>query len=294
MTYMSWINFEPQNFRNLFQPEIFGISDISIVIPVKDNQAGIDRIFKQVSSWSKHLFPAEIIVVDNLSEKPIQIPETEFSSAVISCTKKGPAAARNMGARHAKGSWILFIDSDCILNQRLLDAYVRGQDGAIAYSGTVVSDSGDLLSRYYDAQEILRPFHNVDHRPQYLVTANSLVYRRAFERIGGFSEEFKLAAGEDVDLGFRLSTIGYLQYVEDAYVEHHFEPSLVDFMSRFFRYGRGNFQLAKKHQVDLFPRRFRPNHKVFSHHLLSLVQWWSLLMGYLYQQYFVHRAARTA
>src|SRR5690349_3789971 len=36
---------------------------------------------------------------------------------------KGPAANRNNGVKHAKGSWIIFFDDDCLPDQNILKIY---------------------------------------------------------------------------------------------------------------------------------------------------------------------------
>ena len=41
-------------------------------------------------------------------------------------------------------------------------------------------------------------------RPEYVITANALIWRRALQDIGGFNETITIAAGEDIDLDFAL------------------------------------------------------------------------------------------
>ena len=66
------------------------------------------------------------------------------------------------------------------------------------------------------------------------------LWRGALEAVGGFDESFRLAAGEDVDLGLRLGEVGTTRWCADACVAHEFEASLLAFIRRFVRYGRGN------------------------------------------------------
>lgn len=153
----------------------------------------------------------------------------------------------------------------------------------------------DWLSRYYESQGVLRPMAwTEDGRPQYLISANCLVHRSALERVGGFSERFPLAAGEDVDLGLRLSQIGALRWCADASVIHDFEPSMRAFFSRFFRYGRGNRMLADGQSDstgDFFsPRPFLPLLRRPENFLLAGLAFAALGTGWLFESHGIGRS----
>jgi cellulose synthase/poly-beta-1,6-N-acetylglucosamine synthase-like glycosyltransferase len=154
-------------------------------------------------------------------------------------------------------------------------------NGAIAYAGHVCAAGGDCLSRYYESQHILIPPRVAENRPQYLITANALVWRRAFEAIGGFDESFQRAGGEDVDLGFRLSQIGLLAYAPTAVVRHDFNDGYRGFVRRFIRYGRGNRQLASRHGLDLQPMPFVPAEPSVYNWFAAVAQFACLFAGYV-------------
>jgi hypothetical protein len=153
-------------------------------------------------------------------------------------------------------------------------------NGAVAYAGSVRAFGKDPLSRYYDTQGILQPPSDEHGRPLYLVTANTLVWREAFERVGGFREDFKLAAGEDVDLALRLRDIGTLAYAPSATVLHDFDPDPISFWKRFERYGVGNRQVEELHGLDLSPRPFAPNRESAFNWVAASVQYLAMAKGY--------------
>jgi glycosyltransferase involved in cell wall biosynthesis len=83
-------------------------NEISIVIPVKDNQKGIDNyLTKFFETHSKTDFPKEIIIVDNNSSPALELKSEYLNFGLpielILCRKIGPASARNKGAEIAKG-----------------------------------------------------------------------------------------------------------------------------------------------------------------------------------------------
>lgn len=262
--------------------------EISIVIPVKDNQKGIDQYLDYFfSSHQLEQFPKEIIVVDNNSNPPIRIPHQYLKAEIIKlikCRKPGPAAARNAGAGIAKGEWLLFNDSDCLPTGSLLSGYLNADNGSVAYAGNINSLGKDWLSKYYESQEILIPLKTYNERgdfvPQYLITANSLVWREAFIESKGFNEDIKIAGGEDVDLGLRLSQIGNLSYAFDSIALHNFNDGLIGFYRRFMRYGYGNRIIEELWKTDMKPQIFKPNKITPFNIIVSKMQYLFLLFGY--------------
>jgi len=288
MTLISNLLFSVERKKTLNPPRI-QLKNISIVIPVKNNQEGItnflDSFFR---TQERKNYPKEIIIIDNQSQKPIQIASQYQNRGIdiilATCTKKGPGSARNLGVKLAMSDWIFFLDSDCVLTKNSILGYLKNENGAIAYAGNVKSLHSDLISKYYETQEILIPMKVIDAhgypRPQYLITANCLVWKDAFIESGGFNENIQIAGGEDVDLGLRLSQIGDLSYAFDAIIKHNFDDGLFGFYKRFKRYGKGNKIVEKLYNTDLSPKLFRPNKKTVINEILAKLQWLFLKIGY--------------
>ena len=276
----------PLKKNNLVSPTQLEINDISVIIPVKDNQKGINLFLRKFfESHSKVNYPKEIIIVDNNSNKKIKVKrEYPFPIKVICCSKTGPACARNLGIKYATGNWILFTDSDCIPSSTFLTGYLNSLNGSIGYAGNVKAFGKDKISKYYESQEILVPlntFEKKDFRgPDFLITANALVWKKAVESIGGFNENIGIAAGEDIDLGFRLIEIGKLSFAFESIVYHNFNGGLYGFIERFKRYGKGNRIISELYSIDLKPRKFKPNNPSLLNYFLAYLQYICLLKGY--------------
>ena len=223
-------------------------------------------------------------MVDNRSLPPIRIPDPftrcDVPIRLVRCQKPGPASARNAGCRAARGTWLLFADSDCEPSESFISGYAGAMNGSIGYAGYVSSRGRDRLSQYYESQEILVPPRVQEDRPQFLITANALVWRRAFEVVGGFDEQFPLAGGEDVDLGFRLSQIGKLSYAPASMILHDFSDGYAGFVRRFIRYGRGNRKLARDYRINLRPKPFIPASKRPFNWCAAVAQFLCLSWGY--------------
>lgn len=288
MTLLGALGIQTGKHREITAPTTIICADISIVIPVKNNQPGITRFLTTfIETHAPACYPREIIIVDNASQPPITIPKALAESAlkitVLFCATPGPASARHLGIRHAQTAWVLFTDSDCIPSPAFILGYIAAMNGSIGYAGLVKAWGSDWVSQYYESQSILVP-PPVDEdgitRPEYMITANSLVWRKALEVIGGFNETITIAAGEDIDLGFRLREIGFLSYAPAAYVYHDFAGGLTTFVTRFIRYGKGNKMISKLYKHDLTPKMFPPKQPSIVNWILSKIQYASLFFGY--------------
>jgi Glycosyltransferase like family 2 len=176
------------------------------------------------------------------------------ADARIVAGRSGIGRQRNLGWRVARGDVVAFVDSDCSATPDLLRALTVAfrEPSVIAVAGRV-SFTGPR-SPALDAAVatgVVAAFDGfgkeTGERVPWGVTANLAVRRDALEAVGGFDEE--MPAGEDVDLGLRLSRFGEMRYVPDAVVEHHTDTwnALVPIAARFFRYGRADAHLRAAH-----------------------------------------------
>lgn len=287
MTMISRLGFKPTKKKTIKSFFLQTTGEITIVIPVKDNQNGIDLFLTEFfRTHSAEKFPREIIIVDNNSLPKIELKWTDFPIPVrlLTCSKIGPASARNFGVQHSQTDWILFTDSDCVPTSNLLTGYIKVQNGSVGYAGNIKANGKDIISKYYEQQEILVPPKVYERpnepRPDYLITANCLVWRPAFEKVGGFNESIKIAGGEDIDLGFKLLNVGQLSYAFDSIAKHNFGYGLRDFKERFVRYGYGNKIISKLYDLDLKPKAFKPNKQTPINFILAFMQYIWLTTGY--------------
>ncbi|WP_299021908.1 glycosyltransferase [uncultured Photobacterium sp.] len=276
--------------EKLFQPpKIIRDDLISIVVPVKNNQPGIDLFLNRISRLEPSQRPAEVIIVDNNSMPPLKLLRNDYPLPIrlLRCVTPGPAAARNKGLMACSLPWVLFTDSDCIPTQTLVSGYCRDSNSLLAYAGNIAVMENDWLSTYYrDQKTLLPPIAKtvLGQRPDYLVTANCLVSREAALSIGGFDEHFNLAGGEDIDLALRLLEIGEIGFCLNSVAKHRFNDGYWGFVRRFRRYGIGNRRLADKFGLELKPRPFVPVSGKPLHWVLAITQW--IVMAWHY-----HRSA---
>jgi GT2 family glycosyltransferase len=178
----------------------------------------------------------------------------------------GPAAARNAGATAARGTYLAFIDDDCLADRAWLTrlhAALEANPGA-AVGGSVVDGSGGNLYCAAD-QAILDAayaYYNADPlQARFFSTSNLAVPAEAFRDIGGFDPAHRTA--EDREFCARWLAGGRrLVYAADAVAVHAATSSLGRFWRRHFAFGEGAYRFRSRHaraadgRLALEPPRF--------------------------------------
>jgi glycosyltransferase involved in cell wall biosynthesis len=198
---------------------------ISVVVPTYKRPSllakCIDALYKQ--QFPKNEFDV-IIVSDGQDEETeitlLELKDNNGASLRYYALerKSGPAAARNLGWRHASAPLVAFTDDDCIPDpdwlQAIYDLYVQQASVAlIAFTGKTIVPIPEIPTDYEK---------NISHlsRAEF-ITANCAVTKEALTNVGGFDERFTMAWREDSDLQFKLMEQGIpLIKNENAIVTH--------------------------------------------------------------------------
>ncbi len=200
-------------------------SDISVVVPVRDNGADFRRCLAALQAC----VPAagELIVVDDGG----QDGSAEFAAAagarvLRSPLSGGPAAARNRGAAVAAGEALLFVDADVVVPPDTLAkvaAALTGEPEVAAVFGSYddAPAAPGWLSQY---RNLLHHYvhQHADREASTFWAGCGAVRRPAFAAIGGFDQRrYRRPCIEDVELGMRLRSAGYRLCLDhDLQVKH--------------------------------------------------------------------------
>ena len=189
--------------------------------------------------------PDEIVVVDDGSAEPLAPVCADV--ARVRCLRqpnRGPAAARNAGARETDAGFLAFTDDDCRPRPDWLGALLAahgGERGRLVGGPIRDSARGVFAAASQTLSEYLYSAGDAAGGNAEFFTSNNLGCARAFfERLDGFSEAFPLAAGEDRDFGRRWRAAGgSLVLAPEAVVDHAHEMGLRQFWRQHSNYGRG-------------------------------------------------------
>lgn len=208
---------------------------VSIVIPTFNREGIVSRAID--SALAQSYLCTEVIVVDDGStDGTIRMLEKyDGRISVISQENSGPSAARNMGARAAKGEFLAFLDSDDtwlpdkITRQvRLLQVARADVSCCVCNASMIGSQLGQETGRtsfelsgleFHLAEGIMMNPASILASRFVLFNQVALIRRAAFERIGGFKPELKLL--EDYDLAFRLALIGSWAFITEPMVNKY-------------------------------------------------------------------------
>src|SRR3989344_5050591 len=100
---------------------------LSIIIPAHNEQ---DYILKTIDSIKKQNFKDyEIIVVlDGCTDNTLKLIKNKVDKIIILKNKKGPAIAKNEGAKVSNGDILVFLDADTLLTLSLLNVIESEKD----------------------------------------------------------------------------------------------------------------------------------------------------------------------
>jgi len=218
----------------------------SIIIPTYNRPKQLVTCLNSiVSQKTEHHF--EVIVVDDGSDQNILqiISEAGLDTkcSLIKQINKGPAAARNNGADHAKGDYLIFLDDDCTLPQDWVQTISPHLNGAVMVGGhsinkiqnSIFSASSQLLIDY------IYNYYNKDPLQAKFITSNNMIVpKNVFHEIGGFSTRFKKAAAEDRDFCDKWISRGLkIHYVPSIKIEHYHKMNFKQFCRQHYNYGFG-------------------------------------------------------
>jgi GT2 family glycosyltransferase len=132
--------------------------------------------------------------------------------------KRGAAANRNHGAKHAQGEWLIFTDDDCLPDLEFLSAYRTAafeKDALVLEGKTSPTGLRTRVDMECPANEI----------GGYLWSCNMAVRKSLFCELDGFDANFPGPAMEDVDFRTRLIKAGKtFNFVPQALVLHPWRP----------------------------------------------------------------------
>ena len=231
-------------------------STISIIIAIFNRKDELFELLQSLSFQTDKDF--EIIIVDDgslMDLKPIiELFKENLEIQYFRKENSGPGLSRNYGAKRAKNDWLVFVDSDVIvekdyvenikknLTENPCDAF-GGADKAhkgfnviqkaISYSMTSVFTTGGIRGN----KKAVTKF-----QPR---SFNMGVRKTAFEKVGGFSN---MRIGEDPDLSMTLWENGFsTAFFDNIGVYHKRRVDFGKFSKQVYQFGCARPILNQRH-----------------------------------------------
>lgn len=191
--------------------------EISVIIPTYNRQKSLDSCLDHLLNQTLDKNRYEIIIINDGGNDSIkQLVDTyrDKYPGMITYFKQpnqGPAAARNNGARKARGDILFFLDDDCLAEKYVLNNIIEEFDkfgkevciGGHALGGkqNIIGHTVNLFCCHQSK------FFRYRYNPSFLSTCNLCIKKLLFLREDGFDP--KLRSGEDNEFSYRLKSKGY-------------------------------------------------------------------------------------
>lgn len=196
--------------------------DISVIIVNYKGWKHLENCLNAFDTFTSEFFSFEVIIVDNCSNDGFfsvfqrQFPKYNF---VENSGNNGFSNGCNLGAKKARGEYLLFLNSDIIATERAIDVLlqsIRDRSELFILSCRHMSKNGSVeqMSRLFPSFLTLNGIFRSVHRcflksnlnssldiiyPDWVSGSVILISRENFDVLGGWDERYWLYY-EDVDL----------------------------------------------------------------------------------------------
>lgn len=200
---------------------------VSIIVPVFNAEKVLPHTIHSILSQRYANF--ELLLIDDKSTDSTHSVLRLFKDSRISIYRNpermGPAHARNRGIHLARGKFIFFTDSDCIVDSDWIleglfafqDPTVMGVEGKLLYGAPSPSVRHRLPIQMFCFKGE-SPYLTI---PGTQFCTGNIAYRAdVLRQVGGFNETRYGNGREDSDLGYRVQEFGKVIHSDKMQVTH--------------------------------------------------------------------------
>lgn len=222
---------------------------VSIVIPSYNSEDTIEKTLAALSNQNGEI-KYEIIVVNSSDDATPSIIKEKFPQVnLVQLPDKTLAGiARNIGVRSAKGKFIAFLDSDCLVENNWLAKMLEHYSSEFCAIGGPIDNANpenliSLAGYILEFSEFVSREKNVvNHIP----SGNIMLLKSTFDESGGFAEEFEYAQ-EDRLFSWKLGkqTGRKLLFHPEIRAKHIHRVKFRDYLKHQWNIGRGGAEILK-------------------------------------------------
>jgi GT2 family glycosyltransferase len=231
----------------------------SVVVPTYERPAQLAACVGALSHLDYPRERFEVLIVDDAGARPPLEVVERFRGALdlklLTREKNaGPAAARNLGARRARGEFLAFTDDDCEPERGWLRAFASrfAERPAQAVGGRTINALAE--NPYSETSQLIievvyEHFNGGGAGARFFASNNFAAHAASFREARGFDETFRTS--EDREFCARWLSRGLaLTYEPRAVVRHSHDLALGSLWRQHFGYGRGALRFHRAREVE--------------------------------------------
>lgn len=213
------------------------MSRISVVVSAYNEERHIERLVRSLSEQT--VVPDEVIVVDDGSSDRTASVARRVGAQVLMISHAGPAVGRNVGARHATGEVLVFVDGDMACSPTFVECLtapiVSGQVVGTFTRDIYVGEPANAWSRSYCyIRRLGYPRLLPADFPDTSANFRS-ISRQAFLDVHGYDD---VGYGEDMTLAPKLGALAAA--ARGASCEHYNPDTPIEIFQNARWIGRGH------------------------------------------------------
>jgi glycosyltransferase involved in cell wall biosynthesis len=204
---------------------------VSVIIPTRERVALLRETVE--SALAQTFDQIEVLVVeDGSNTAATALRGYDHRVRYLRQEHHGVSVARNNGVRHASGEWLAFLDDDDLWDPTKVERQVglasRQPDLAMIHTDHLLLVDGALrpAPRLLPRGQV--PSGSVSQSlfllDNFIVLSSVLLRREVFDRLGGFSPRFSIAA--DYDLWLRVSRQHRIAFLDEPLTIYREHPSM--------------------------------------------------------------------
>ena len=232
----------------------------SFIVPVYNRSEEVDELLKSLCKQTYKNF--EVLIIEDGSAHPCDHIVAKYTDQLdikyYFKRNSGPGSTRNFGAKRSNGTYLIIIDSDCLipqlyletindyLTQKPVDAF-GGPDCAHSSFNAIQKAINYSMTSFFTTGGIRGGKKQLDKF--YPRSFNMGIKKEVYLALGGFSA---MRFGEDIDFSIRIYQNKYnCTYIPEAWVYHKRRTNLKRFFKQVHNSGIARINLYKRYPDSL-------------------------------------------
>ena len=226
---------------------------VSIVIPTYNSEKSLVTCLQSIQNQT---YPfVEVILVDNYSKDNTRKLAASFNAKIIKKTSER-AVARNLGITHARGLYILSIDSDMELETEVIQQCIKSFKNNDHAGGVVIPEISVGISFWVKIRNYERGFYENSK-----IESARFLKKDQIEKVGGYEDT--IIFFEESTLPQKIERLGYNIHLRiDSHIWHHEENfNIIDWLKKKFYYAQ-HIGIYKKNYGSYATEQMNPFYRI--------------------------------